>query len=127
MAASPAYAWPAVRLNQFNWSVAIFAAHAAVNGDSATLAAGLGRHLDAFLGAAARNLGPGLALPLPAQSPGRGARTSTRPSTRTSCSSFARHYGAARRAGMRPPRAPRFAARLGAARARGRLDARADT
>ncbi len=60
VAASPAYAWPAVRLNQFNWPVAIFAAHAAVNGDSATLAAGLGRHLDAFLAAAARNLGPGL-------------------------------------------------------------------
>ena len=102
VATSPAYAWPAVRLNQFHWPVAIFAAHAAVNGDSATLATGLGRHLDAFLAAAARNLGPGLHfhyLPTARARP----RTSIRPSTRTSCSGSRATTAPPAAPGMRPP------------------------
>ena len=34
VAASPDWRWPAMRLNQFNWYVAMFAADAAVNGSS---------------------------------------------------------------------------------------------
>ena len=53
------YAWPALRLNQFNWYIELFAADALVNGLTAALATGLGRHLRRFL-ADRRNLGPGL-------------------------------------------------------------------
>ena len=72
LAASPYWRWPTIRLNQFNWHLLVFAGDATVNGRRATLARGAAAHLERFTrgvdpkGAAAGNLGPGTALPLPA-------------------------------------------------------------
>ena len=110
VAASPGWRWPAIRLNQFNWPVAMFAADATVNGNTAPLAHGLSRHLETFLagavgrGGAAGNLGLGLRFHyLPAQ----GARHRLNfdsPEYANVVLGFSRHYNAARAAGMTRPR-----------------------
>ena len=109
VAASPGWRWPAIRLNQFNWPVAMFAADATVNGNTAPLALGLARHLETFLagavgrGGAAGNLGLGLRFHyLPAQ----GARHRLNfdsPEYANVVLGFSRHYNAARAAGMARP------------------------
>jgi hypothetical protein len=102
VARSRAYAWPAIRLNQFNWPVAIFAAHATVSGDPALLRDGLRRHLDRFLAGAQRNLGPGLHFHYQPGNPSAAVNVDS-PEYANIVLSFARHYGSARRAGMPRP------------------------
>jgi hypothetical protein len=96
------YAWPAIRLNQFNWPVAVFAAHATVSGDLAMLRDGLRRHLDRFLAEGERNLGPGLHFFYMPGTPSARVNIDT-PEYANIVLGFARHYGAARRAGMPRP------------------------
>jgi hypothetical protein len=109
VAASPGWRWPAIRLNQFNWPVAMFAADATVNGNTAPLARGLARHLETFLagavgrGGAAGNLGRGLRFHyLPAQA-ARHRVNFDSPEYANVVLSFSRHYNAARAAGMARP------------------------
>ena len=94
VATSRDWRWPALRLNQLNWYCAMFAADAIVNGARTTLWPTAWRaHLARFLAGAAPapapkagNLGPGLRFHyLPRRAACGPLRTSTRPSTRTSC------------------------------------------
>src|SRR3954447_22899676 len=98
------YAWPALRLNQFNWYVDLFAADARVNGRTATLASGLGRHLRRFL-RDARNLGPGLLFRYLPRYGDRAKANLDSPEYANIVLGFSRHYTEARAAGMVPPRA----------------------
>ena len=109
VAASRDWRWPALRLNQFNWYAAVFAADAGVNGTAAALASGMRRHLDAFLAAAGRpggeagNLGPGLRFNyLPARLAGHPANFGSAEYANIVLG-FSRYYGQARRAGMPQP------------------------
>ena len=107
VARGPDYAWPALRLNQFNWATTLFAADAEVNGQTAALASGLGHHLERFLSQASRNLGPGLHF---YYLPGLGLRAHSNldsPEYADIVLGFSRHYGEAREAGMPAP--PRLA------------------
>jgi hypothetical protein len=102
VATSRDYAWPALRLNQINWYGEMYAADAIVNGTRAALADGLGRQLARFL-AGAGNFGPGLHFHY---LPHKGPRTISNIDSAEYANivlSFARVYGLARRAGMRPP------------------------
>ena len=102
VARSREWRWPALRLNQFNWYCALFAAHATVNGATDVLARDMGRHLSAFL-ADRRNLGPGLRFRyLPARSTTLAANFDS-PEYANIVLGFSRQYGHARRAGMPPP------------------------
>jgi hypothetical protein len=109
VATSRDWRWPAMRLNQFNWYVAMFAADAIVNGTTTTLADGMARHLERFLAETSRtsakagNLGQGLRFHY---LPHRGPRTRSNVDSAEYANivlSFSRFYGSAREAGMRPP------------------------
>jgi hypothetical protein len=103
VARGPDYAWPALRLNQFNWYVDLFAADAQVNARADALASGMGRHLRRFLDSE-HNLGPGLSFRyLPADGP-RARMNLDSPEYANIVLGFSRHYSAARAAGMAPPR-----------------------
>jgi hypothetical protein len=111
VATSDDYRWPALRVNQFNWYCAMFAADAIVNGRTATLAVGMARHLERFLAGARENFGAGLQFHyLPHQPPGHPVNVDSAEYANIVLS-FSRFYGAARAAGMHPP------ARLGLLRA----------
>jgi hypothetical protein len=108
LAAGPYWRWPAIRLNQLNWYVLVFAGHATVTGRGATLADGLRRHLDLFLGDVGRgdprrragNLGPGLRFHyLPDEPVGNGMNLDTAEYANIVLS-FSRFYDQAREAGM---------------------------
>ena len=109
VAASRDWRWPALRLNQFNWYAAVFAADAGVNGTAAALASGMRRHLDAFLAAAGRpgaeagQPRPGLALQLPARASRRAPANFDSAEYANIVLGFSRYYGQARRAGMPQP------------------------
>jgi hypothetical protein len=103
VARGPDYAWPATRLNQFNWSVELFAADAHVNGATATLANGLARHLRRFL-ADGHNLGPGLRFRYLPQYGDRARANIDSPEYANIVLGFSRHYATARTAGMPTPR-----------------------
>src|SRR4051794_33744296 len=60
LARSQDWRWPALRLNQFNWYVEIFAATAVVNGERSVLARGMRRHLARFAAGRRRNFGAGM-------------------------------------------------------------------
>jgi len=127
-AASPDFRWPALRLNQFNWPVAVFAADAIVSGTGRSLVEGLANHLDRFLGGAggssAGNLGPGLRF---RYSPGAFGSQPDQFRLRRVREHRARIFALLwARARERHARAgaDRAAARVGAARPVGLLDAR---
>jgi hypothetical protein len=107
-AASPDFAWPALRLNQLNWHVALFAADAQVNGATRRLADGLAQHLERFAGGALAppttpNLGPGLRFRyLPERPAGHPANFDSAEYANIVLG-FSRHYAAARAAGMPAP------------------------
>jgi hypothetical protein len=102
VAASEDWRWPALRTNQFNWYVAMFAADAIVNGQTAVLADGMARHLKRFLGDG-RNFGAGLRFHyLPAR-PVRDPLNVDSAEYANIVLSFSRFYTAARAAGTRPP------------------------
>jgi hypothetical protein len=109
VATSRDWRWPALRLNQFNWYVAIFAADALVNGTSDVFADGMARHLERFLAATSRtaakagNLGEGLRFHyLPHRTLGTRMNVDSAEYANIVLS-FSRFYGPAREAGMRPP------------------------
>ena len=60
VASGPYWRWPALKLNQLNWHILVFAADAAINGNDAGLVQGTRAHLSKFLSQARTNLGPGL-------------------------------------------------------------------
>lgn len=103
VAAGSYWRWPALKLNQFNWHVLVFAADATVNGNDRALAGGTRRHLSRFLSRKKENLGPGLRFRyLPHE-------RATHPMNVDSAEyanivlSFTRHYEQARKAGMPAP------------------------
>jgi hypothetical protein len=103
VATSPDARRPAVRLNQFNWYCAMLAADALVNGTTGALARGMAAELERFLTRARENFGAGLRFHYLPHRP-----TATRHNVDSAeyaniVLSFARHYGAARAAGMRAP------------------------
>src|SRR4051794_18603129 len=103
VARGPDYAWPALRLNQFNWYVDLLAADARVNGRTAALASGLERHLRRFFGDE-RNLGPGLRFRYLPRYRDRAMSNLDSPEYANTVLSFSRQSTAARAAGMAPPR-----------------------
>ncbi len=100
--ASPAWRWPALLLNQFNWYATIAAADATVNGDDRTLTSGLQRHLDRFAGRAHENFGPGLRFRYDPRWT-RSALNFDSAEYANIVLGFSRSYGQAREAGMRRP------------------------
>ena len=108
VAAGAYWRWPALKLNQMNWHILVFAADATVNGNDAALATGTRNHLARFLARAGENLGPGLRFKyLPHERP-------THPMNVDSAEyanivlSFSRFYDQARAAGMPAPAASRL-------------------
>ncbi len=84
--------YPTIRLNQVNWYALMYAADATVTGDNTLLKRDMYLQLKRFFagvrGTASRagNFGPGMRFHyLPGTGDQRAERTSTRPSTRTSC------------------------------------------
>ena len=98
--------WPAVRLNQFNWYCAMFAADAIVNGATGTLATGMANHLHRFL-TDTRNLGAGMRFHYLPDRPMTHGYNVDSAEYANIVLSFSRFYGAARAAGMQPPAAMR--------------------
>ena len=103
VAAGAYWRWPAIKLNQMNWHILVFAADATVNGNDKALADGTRAHLAKFLSRKKANLGPGLRFRyLPHE-------RSTHPMNVDSAEyanivlSFTRHYDQARKAGMPAP------------------------
>jgi hypothetical protein len=102
------YAWPALRLNQINWYVELYAADALVNGERAALATGMARQLARFLasrpqGRAVGNFGAGLRFHyLPHMSARVGGNVDSAEYANIVLS-FSRFYGLARESGMRAP------------------------
>ena len=95
--------WPALRLNQFNWYCAMFAADATVNGAARRARRRAGAPPRALPRRRCRRRGapatsaPGCAsTTCPRRAPRRALELRLAPSTRTSCSGFSRHYGQAR-------------------------------
>jgi hypothetical protein len=103
VAAGSYWRWPAVRLNQMNWHILVFAADATINGNDRTLARGTRAHLDRFLGNAAKNFGPGLRFHyLPGESVNHPMNVDSAEYANIVLS-FSRFYDQARRAGMPAP------------------------
>ncbi len=103
VAAGSYWRWPALKLNQMNWHILVFAADATVNGNDKALASGTRAHLSRFLSRKKENLGPGLRFRyLPHE-------RATHPMNVDSAEyanivlSFTRHYEQARKAGMPAP------------------------
>ncbi len=108
LARSQDWRWPALRLNQFNWYVEIFAATAVVNGERSVLARGMRRHLARFAAGARRNFGAGMHFHyLPDSRPGHQMNVDSAEYANIVLSAT-RYYGQARQAGMpRPPASQR--------------------
>ena len=109
VATSEDYRYPALRLNQINWYIAVLAADATVNGAHAAFVTGVHGHLEHFLAGvapqpgAAGNLGAGLRFHyLPRRETSRRFNVDSAEYANIVLS-FSRYYGAARSAGMRPP------------------------
>ena len=100
--ASPAWRWPALLLNQFNWYATIAAADATVNGDGRALATGLRRHIDRFVARAHDNFGPGLRFRYDPRWT-RSALNFDSAEYANIVLGFSRAYGQARAAGMPRP------------------------
>ena len=100
--ASPAWRWPALLLNQFNWYATIAAADATVNGHDRALAAGLRRHIDRFVARAHDNFGPGLRFRYDPRWT-RSALNFDSAEYANIVLGFSRAYGQARAAGMPRP------------------------
>ena len=114
LARSQDWRWPALRLNQFNWYVEIFAATAVVNGRRSVLARGMRRHLARFAagvrprGRGAGNLGAGMHFHYLPDSPSSHPMNVDSAEYANIVLSFTRYYRQARQAGMsRPPASQR--------------------
>jgi hypothetical protein len=114
LARSQDWRWPALRLNQFNWYVEIFAATAVVNGERSVLARGMRRHLARFAagarphGRAAGNFGAGMHFHYLPDSPAGHQMNVDSAEYANIVLSATRYYGQARQAGMpRPPASQR--------------------
>jgi hypothetical protein len=103
VARGPDYSWPALRLNQFNWNVAMLAADAQVNGATNRLALELGRLLPRFF-AGENNLGPGLRFRYLPRHADRARANLDSPEYANTVLGFTRHYASARAAGMPAPK-----------------------
>ena len=110
LAAGPDWRWPALRLNQFNWYVEIFAATALVNGENKVLTRGMQRHLARFAAGVqgrrggAGNFGAGMRFHYLPERPSEHPMNVDSAEYANIVLSFTRYYGQARQAGMpRPP------------------------
>ena len=113
-ARGPFWRWPALRLNQFNWHAGLYAAAHAVSGRTDQLRRDLRRQLVRFAdgvrprGRAAGNLGPGLRFHYLPAHPAASRMNLDSAEYANIVLSFARHYEAARRAGMTALDGPRL-------------------
>jgi hypothetical protein len=108
VAAGSYWRWPAIRLNQMNWYVLVFAADATVNGNDRALARGTRAHLNRFLGGARSNFGPGLRFHyLPQENVNHPMNVDSAEYANIVLS-FSRYYEQARHAGMPAPSAARM-------------------
>ena len=110
LAAGRDWRWPALRLNQFNWYVEIFAATALVNGENKVLTRGMRRHLARFAAGVqgrrggAGNFGAGMRFHYLPERPAEHPMNVDSAEYANIVLSFTRYYGQARQAGMpRPP------------------------
>ena len=116
LAAGRDWRWPALRLNQFNWYVEIFAATALVNGQNKVLARGMQRHLARFAAGVqgrrggAGNFGAGMRFHYLPERPPEHPMNVDSAEYANIVLSFTRYYGQARQAGM--PRLPAGQRRL---------------
>ncbi|HEX2104666.1 MAG TPA: hypothetical protein VHF51_13505, partial [Solirubrobacteraceae bacterium] len=116
LAAGPYWRWPALRLNQLNWHVLVFAGDATVTGRAQTLADGTSRHLDRFLAHVGRddprrragNLGPGLRFHYLPDEPVTNGMNVDSAEYANIVLGFTRFYAQAREAGMPRPSTARL-------------------
>ncbi len=103
VAAGSYWRWPAIRLNQMNWHILVFAADAEINGNDRALARGTRAHLDRFLGNARSNFGPGLRFHYLPDAAVNHPMNVDSAEYANIVLSFSRFYDQARRAGMPAP------------------------